>query len=131
MVICLVCFFSHFLPFFIIGITIDCFRYKSSQFRGLRKKANLQLYLKRDSATRVFLWVLPTFNKWGVFNIIGFKTAEKEETKFVNFAWHKICAKYENHVLYHNVCSTTKDTVETYVTGTSIVKNSTKASFSL
>ena len=75
--------------------------------------------------------MLPTFNKWGVFNIIGFKTTEKEETKFVNFVWHKICAKYENHVLYHNVCSTTKDTVETFVTGTSIVKNSTKASFSL
>ena len=64
---------------------------------------------------------LSTFNKWGVSNIIGFKTVEREGTKCVNFVWCKICAKHENRVLDHNVRGAIKDAAETFVTGTSVV----------
>lgn len=58
---------------------------------------------------------LSTFNKWGVSNIIGFKTVLRNGTKFVNFVWCKICAKHENCVLDHNICGATKDAAKTFV----------------
>ena len=64
---------------------------------------------------------MSTFNKWGISNIIGFKTVEREGTEFVNFDWCKICAKHEKFVLDHNVCGATKDAAETFATGTSVV----------
>ena len=64
---------------------------------------------------------MSTFNKWGVSNIIGFRTVEREGTKFVNFVWCKSCAKHENRALNHNVRGAIKDAAEALVTGTSVV----------
>lgn len=58
---------------------------------------------------------LSILNNWGVSNIIALKTVEKEGTKIVHFVWCKICAKYENCVLDHNLCGETKDSAETLV----------------
>ena len=62
-----------------------------------------------------------TFNKWGVSNVTGFKTVEKEGTKFVNFVWCKIWAKHENRALDHDVRCANKDVVETFVNGRNVV----------
>ena len=40
-----------------------------------------------------------TFLKYGLTDVIGHKTLEKEGKTMVNFIWCKICVKFKNQII--------------------------------
>ena len=42
---------------------------------------------------------LSTFLKYGLTDVIGHKTLEKEGKTMVNFIWCKVCAKFNNQII--------------------------------
>ena len=42
---------------------------------------------------------LKTFKSYGVDEIIGFKTEEEDGRTYVDFIWHKVCARNEEGIL--------------------------------
>ena len=67
---------------------------------------------------------LKTFKSYGVDEILGFKTEEKDGQTYVNFIWCKVCARNEEGIKKHpNLRGNTKMSAMAFIKGTNVETN--------
>ena len=65
---------------------------------------------------------LNTFKSYGVDDVLGYKTEEKDGRTYVNFVWCKVCARHEEGIKKHpNQRGNTKTAAMAFVKGTNVV----------
>ena len=65
---------------------------------------------------------LSTFLKYGLTDVIGHKTLEKEGKTMVNFIWCKVCANFQNQITNSSSVKGSAKTALAFINGTNFVK---------